>query len=245
MGYNLKLLSTVFLLASLASPLSLHAVEGNESRNHALALYLWGASLDGHVGNKVGGLPVDASFSDIWDNLEGALMLYYRGEFDNWALNADYVYLNIAPTTDMPPATLDVKQTIWELSAGYEIQPGLEVLGGFRYVDLRTALTLNLPTPRTTKTTEDWLDPIVGLDYRTALSNKWVFYGRADVGGFGVSSDLTWQLGAYFGYKPSTNWILFGGYRHLVFDYESDDANQFFYDLSISGPLLGVSFRFL
>ena len=172
-------------------------------------------------------------------------MLYYRGEFDNWALNADYVYLNIAPTTDRPPATLDVKQTIWELSAGYEIQPGLEVLGGFRYVDLRTALTLNLPTPRTTKTTEDWLDPIVGLDYRTALSNKWVFHGRADVGGFGVGSDLTWQLGAYFGYKPSPNWNLFGGYRHIVFDYESDDANQFFYDMSISGPLLGVSFRFL
>ena len=241
----MKLLSVILLLASIASPLPLQAAEQDEPRNHALALYLWGAGLEGHVGNKAGGLPVDASFSDILDNLSGVYMVNYRGEFDNWALNADYIYLSIAPSTDSPPATLDLKQTIWEVSAGYEIQPGLEVLGGFRYVDLRTALTLNLPTPQTIKAEEDWLDPIIGLDYRTALSDKWVFFGRADIGGFGVGSELTWQLGAYFGYKPAQNWNLFGGYRHLAFDYESDDASQFFYDLSVSGPLLGVSFRFL
>ena len=229
----MKLSSIIFLLALITAPLTLEAAEQDEPRNHALALYLWGAGLEGHVGNKAGGLPVDASFSDILDNLEGALMVNYRGEFENWSLTADYIYLNIAPSTDTPPVTLDVKQTIWEVSAGYEIQPGLELLAGLRYVDLRTALTLNfLPSPPPTiKATEDWLDPIVGLDYRTALSDKWVFYGRADIGGFGVGSELTWQLGAYFGYKPSANWNLFGGYRHLAFDYESDDASQFFYDL--------------
>ncbi len=173
-------------------------------------------------------------------------MVYYRGEFDNWALNGDYIYLNLGPTIDTPSTSLDLKQSIWEVSGGYEIQPGLELLAGLRYVDLRTVLTLNfLPGSPTTRASEDWLDPIVGLDYRTALSDKWVFYGRADVGGFGVGSELTWQLGAYFGYNPAPNWNLFGGYRHLAFDYESDDANQFFYDLSVSGPLLGVSFKFL
>jgi hypothetical protein len=242
----MKLLSVILLLASIASPLSLQAAEQDEPRNHALALYLWGAGLDGHVGNKAGGLPVDVSFSDILDNLEGAFMVNYRGEFDNWALNADYIYLNIAPSTDKPSATLDVKQAIWEVSAGYEIRPGLELLAGLRYVDMRTALRLDfLPGSPTVNVAEDWLDPIVGLDYRTALSDKWVFYGRADIGGFGVGSELTWQLGAYFGYKPSPNWNLFGGYRHLVFDYESDDPSQFFYDMAISGPLLGVSFKFL
>ncbi len=77
-----------------------------------------------------------------------------------------------------------------------------------------------------------FVDPIVGLDYRTGLSDKWVFYGRADIGGFGVGSELNWQLGAYFGYKPTQNWNLFGGYRHLAFDYKSDNASQFFYDMS-------------
>jgi len=242
----MKIISIIFLLASIALPLSLQAAEEDESRNHALAFYLWGAGLDGHVGNKAGGLPVDVSFHDILDNLEGVLMVNYRGEFDNWSLTSDLVYMNIVPSSDRPSATLDVEQTTWEVTAGYEIQPGLELLGGFRYVDLKTALTLDfiMPSPPTIKTQEDWVDPIVGLDYRTALSDKWVFFGRADIGGFGVGSELTWQLGAYFSYKPSPNWKLFGGYRHLVWDFEADDANQFFYDMAISGPLLGVGYLF-
>lgn len=134
----MKLLAVILLLASIASPLTLQAAEQDESRNHAMALYLWGAGLDGNVGNKAGSLPVDVSFGDILDNLEGVFMVNYRGEFDNWSLTADYIYLNIAPTSDRPSATLDVKQEIWEITAGYEVDPGLELLAGFRYVDQRT-----------------------------------------------------------------------------------------------------------
>jgi hypothetical protein len=241
----MKVLNIVSLIAILLAPFSLQAADDDGDRRNQIALYLWGAGLSGHLGNKAGGVPVDVEFDDIWKNLEAGYMINYRHKGDKWAFGADYIYLNVTPSADKPPATLDLKQTIFELNVGYEIQPGLELLGGIRGVDIKSVVTFNLGPNPTVNSSADWVDPIVGLDYRRSLSQKWVFYGRGDIGGFGVGSDLTWQLGAYFGYQPSKNWNLFGGYRHLSFDYKDDNANQFFYDIDISGPLLGVGFKFL
>lgn len=241
----MKLLPVVLLSILFVSPLPLLAAEDNGKLQHRISLYLWGAGLSGNVGNKAGGAPVDASFDDIMDNLEGGLMANYRLKANKWAFGLDYIYLNIAPASDVPPADVDLKQTIIEMSAGYEINPELEVLAGIRYVDINMSAQLKItPTPPPIKGEDDWVDPIVGLDYRKDLSDKWRFYGRGDVGGFGVGSDLTWQLAAYFGYMPSKNWNLFAGYRHLDFDYKSDNDKKFFYDMTISGPLLGAGFHF-
>jgi len=245
-GYKIKLLHIMFLSVLAVSPLSLHAAVDDEDEIQSTAsLYIWGAGLKGSTGNAAGGAPVDASFSDILDNLESGIMWNYRGKGDKWALGIDYIYLNISPSSDVPPATVDLRETVTELSVGYEVQPGLEVLAGFRYIDIRTSARLNVqPSPPPITGADNWFDPIVGLDYRRALSGKWKFYGRGDIGGFGVGSDLTWQLAGYFGYMPSKNWNLFAGYRHIDVDYESDNEKKFFYDIAISGPLIGFGYNF-
>lgn len=235
----------VLLIIVLITPLSLKAEQADSTLQHRVSLYLWGAGMSGHMGNAIAGAPVDISFGDIMDNLEAGLMANYRLKGGKWAFNFDYIYLNITPSSDVPPANVDLKQSIVELSAGYEIQPELEVVAGIRYVDIDMNATVNItPTPPTITGADDWIDPIVGLDYRRALSDKWRFYGRADIGGFGIGSDLTWQLAGYFGYAPSENWNLYAGYRHLDFDYESDDDQKFFYDITVSGPLIGFGYHF-
>ena len=217
----------------------------DEGLEHRISLYLWGAGLSGNVGNAAGSSPVDVSFGDILDNMEAAFMGNYRLKANKWAFGLDYIYLNISPTSDTPPATVDIKQSILELTGGYGLAPGLEVLAGIRYVDVSMNATLDiLPTPPSISGEDDWVDPIIGLDYRTKLSDKWLFYGRGDIGGFKVGSDVTWQLAAYLGYVPSKNWNLFAGYRHLDFDYKSDNENRFFYDMGISGPLIGFGYFF-
>ncbi|MEA3277119.1 MAG: hypothetical protein U9Q81_17900 [Pseudomonadota bacterium] len=60
----------------------------------------------------------------------------------------------------------------------------------------------------------------------------------------GVGSDLTWQAYGYIGYEPAPNWVIFGGYRHLYFDYQANNENEFFYDTAISGAALGASNQF-
>jgi len=212
---------------------------------HRFSMYLWGAGMSGNMGNAAGSAPLDISFEDLMDNLEAGLMANYRFKKDEWAFNFDYIYLNVSPSADAPPVDVDLKQSIVELSGGYEINKGLELLAGIRYIDISMQSTLKItPTPPTVNGDDDWVEPIVGLDYRKAISSKWSFYGRADVGGFGVGSDFSYQLAGYFGYMASDSWNLYAGYRHLDFDYKSDNAKKFFYDITISGPLIGFGYYF-
>lgn len=241
----------ILLIAMILAPLSLNAAVTitadpyEDTVHHRVSLYLWGSGMSGNMGNAAGSAPVDISFEDILDNLEAGIMANYRLKKGHWAFNFDYIYLNVSPSSDMPPATVDLKQTIAELSVGYEVSPGLELLAGARYVDIDMNATINIsPPPPAITGTDDWIDPIIGLDYRAALSDKWRFFGRADVGGFGVGSDLSYQLGAYFGYMPSKSWNLYAGYRHLDFDYKSDNDKKFFYDMTLSGPLVGFGYHF-
>lgn len=223
-----------------------YAVENaSHELQNRISVYLWGAGMSGNMGNAAGSAPVDIEFEDLLDNLEAGIMFNYRYKDNKWAFNLDYLYLNVAPTSDKPPADVDLKQSVAELSAGYELSPELELVAGIRYVDINMDATINLtPAPPTASGAEDWIDPVIGLDYRTSFSDYWRFYGRADVGGFSIGSDLSWQLAAYFGYMPSKNWNLYAGYRHLDFDYESDSDEQFFYDITISGPLVGFGYHF-
>lgn len=240
----------ILLIAMIFTPLSLNAAVTitadpyEDIVHHRVSLYLWGAGMSGNMGNAAGSAPVDISFEDILDNLEAGIMANYRLKKGHWAFNFDYIYLNVSPSSDVPPATVDLKQSIAELSVGYEVSPGLELLAGARYVDIDMNAIINIGPMPTITGTDDWIDPIIGLDYRASLSDKWRFFGRADVGGFGVGSDMSYQLGAYFGYMPSKSWNLYAGYRHLDFDYKSDNDKKFFYDITLSGPLVGFGYHF-
>jgi hypothetical protein len=73
----------------------------------------------------------------------------------------------------------------------------------------------------------------LGLD----LADHWVLAGVGNLGGFGVGSDLAWNVQAFLGYRTT----LFGrettfalGYRALSQDY---DHNDFEWDVTMHGPI--------
>ena len=153
----------ILLIVMIFAPLSLNAAVTitadpyEDTVHHRLSLYLWGAGMSGNMGNAAGAAPVDISFEDILDNLEAGIMANYRLKKGHWAFNFDYIYLNVSPSSDMPPATVDLKQTIAELSVGYEVSPGLELLAGARYVDIDMNATINIsPPPPAITGTDDW-----------------------------------------------------------------------------------------
>ena len=57
------------------------------------------------------------------------------------------------------------------------------------------------------------------------------------VGGFGVGSDLAYQILVGLLYPLSDSVQLGIGYRHLDLDYEDGD---FAYDVATSGPIAGI-----
>jgi len=75
--------------------------------------------------------------------------------------------------------------------------------------------------------TDDWWDPFVGVRGHYDLNKAFYLTGRADIGGFGVGSELAWQVNAGIGchvtrnlYSEMTYRLYDVNYRHdgLIFD---------------------------
>ncbi|MGZ8212648.1 MAG: hypothetical protein ACXWUH_19255, partial [Burkholderiales bacterium] len=117
---------------------------------------------------------------------------------------------------------------------------------GLRYTKLDASADINASLFALTGTAQrsgdkDWTDPIVGLRAVHRIADRWSLDGYADVGGFGVSSDLTWQLSAGVNYEISRTFTARGGYRILKVDY---DKGGVVYDMKTSGIYFGLGIRF-
>lgn len=92
-----------------------------------------------------------------------------------------------------------------------------------------------------TAPTAEFVDPIIAVRGSAPLSDRWSVLGYADVGGFGVGSELTWQAAVTANYQATENLFLSFGYRHLHVDYR--DGGTVF-DGAMSGPLIGATWQF-
>ena len=84
----------------------------------------------------------------------------------------------------------------------------------------------------------DVLDGIIGANVIIDLNDSWYLSCYADVGA--GDSKLTWQAWPGVGYRLE-NLDVVAGYRHLAWETDDGDTIE---DLSFSGPMLGVKFRF-
>lgn len=71
---------------------------------------------------------------------------------------------------------------------------------------------------------------------------KFYVSGSVIIGGFGAGSDLMWDANINLGYQRTAGFATTIGYRH--FDVEYDD-NTFLYDVAQSGPILGLSWKYM
>jgi hypothetical protein len=107
----------------------------------------------------------------------------------------------------------------------------------------RTELDLNagiLPG-RQTDEDKEWIDPLIGARLRIELQRGFSLIGLADIGGFHVGSDLTWEALGVLGYRFNSWLAAHAGYRYMKVDYEDGD---FLYDVELSGPIIGATFKF-
>jgi len=213
---------------------------------HTFAPYIWGAGLDGTTGLGPVTSEVDLSFSDIVETLDGGFLAHFESSRGRWAVLADVVYMDLGQNFDQ--GKVEIKQTIFELGGAYEVQDDFEVLFGARLNDIDVEIDrfggLLIPDIRV-QGAQTWVDPFVGGRWNPEINDRWSFQGRADIGGFGVGSDFTWNVALTLLYEKSDK-ITFGfGYRVLDIDYEDGEgARRFVYDAQMPGLLLGVGFNF-
>ena len=84
----------------------------------------------------------------------------------------------------------------------------------------------------------------MGINAILRLSERCSLRSEADIGGFGVGSDLTWNAQAVAGYHFTVagyEAFAAAGYRALYWDYKN---GGFAWDVTMSGPMLGAGPRF-
>lgn len=198
---------------------------------------------------------VDASTSDIFSHLDFGAMFYLEARTDNWAIGSDFVYMKLSQdverSTLINSGKIEMKQMIWEVSGLYQVLPFFEAGMGLRMNNISMAADISrnvvgggTAVLANAENTEFWIDPVIIARLSETINDTWQFQFRGDIGGFGIGSDLTWQLQAYVGYRFSKLFQTTIGYRIIGMDYDKGTgANRFRYDMNTSGPLIKFGFH--
>ncbi|RPJ33983.1 MAG: hypothetical protein EHM17_08325 [Verrucomicrobiaceae bacterium] len=250
------------IIASLLAATGLHAgtlampdamsAPAESGWSFRFAPYAWLIAIDGDMGVGPFTAPVDISFSDTLDKLDMAYMFLAEAGYGRWTLTADFVYGDFSNETagPFPIDRISYGYTQWVLtsSVGYRVIQtdgyAMDVFAGARITDFdagATAFLLN-NTQIQSGRSDQWTDPIIGIRGQADLNERFVLRYNADIGGFGVSSDLIWQAFLGLGYRMTDHATVAIGYRALGVDYTSDEFSPL--DVINHGPLLGLEFRF-
>lgn len=216
--------------------------------------YAWLTAIDGTNGPSADPVEVDAGFSDIADFIEMAAALQVEARHGRWGFLADAFYSELGGSGTAPgPAQAEVditfEQFLGELEVLYRVSESpthfVDFYAGLRYNKLSLDLEIEgsgpLDADREESADRGWADPIVGLRGQWNINEKWYLAGKGDIGGFGMNSDLTWNIQGTVGYNFTEMFSMELGYRAFDTDYEEDG---FIYDITQSGLLLSANFRF-
>jgi hypothetical protein len=232
-------LSSLCAFAVLA-PASVAALDANKW-TFDVSLYGLAAGMSGQVGIGPVNADVDFGFDKILDNLEFGIMGKLRLGYDRWALTTDLVYMGLEATKNDVTAEMD--QWMVEPAISYRVSKYFEPLAGVRYNNL--SAEIRGPGTASSSGSQDWWDPFVGANLGLPLGKSFSLNLRGDIGGFGVGSDLTWQVFPFFNWQFTKWGSLQAGYRWLDMDYETGSgSSRFKYDMLIQGPQIGFTFHF-
>lgn len=223
--------------------------------------YLLAAGMDGSVGVKGFTTDVDASFSDILENLDAGFMALFTAQKGPWTFDLEGVYMKLegdAATTVTGPGgvvsvngQLDVTNSLYIVQAavGYRVlddKTRLDFLGALRWTKLDAKLAVDaatdppvFDTSNSASGDESWTDFVVGARVLHPVSENVTLVGYADIGAGG--SDLTYQLIGGVNWEFKKDFSAKFGYRYLSWDYEDDGT---VWDVAASGPYLGLGIRF-
>lgn len=236
------LLMAVLLLIGRA----VYAADGEPGWKTEIAPYVWFAGVSGDF--TTNGLPVSISesLSDVPDALDFGGMLSVESTKDRAAILFDTVYVKLSD--GRTTSGLDMTESVTGLAGAYTVLPAekggfaVDVLAGLRFWYVKdTVANLGLNQAGS----QSWIDQFLGARAKWALTKDLLLVLRGEVGGFGVESKWSWNAVATVQYSLSDLFSIGAGYRALHGHYETGEyLNKFQYSATLSGPVVGVAFRF-
>jgi hypothetical protein len=218
--------------------------------------YVWFAGLSGDFGvnSNLPVIDVDVDFSEIFHSIDWfppPVMVAGEVRYGRFAFMTDLIFLGLdadheASRGPVPVAAeVDLNTVIWTFGGSFRaIEQGpvtLDLLVGGRLWNVDAKGTLAGPlAERERSGSKTWVDPIIGLSGRVELGNGFALQAEGDVGGFGLVSDIDWQVLGTIQYQVADYLTLDAGYRYLAVDF---DDGGFLFDVALSGPIIGASIR--
>jgi len=262
---NFKSLTSVICATAIVAPTLLQAQSDSKNATvvippapeentwkYSIAPYLWASGLEGQMGVNGKVADIDMPLSDLLDVIDFAGYLAFDATKGDWGYYADFQYIKLSGSQATPKGFLadklkaGMEQFRMEAGVKYRVyhdeKTTVRLMAGAMYTYFSSDLEIKGgPLAGSIDGSTDWIDPSVGISLDYQFNEKWNAHVVGQVGGFGVSSDITWQVLAGVGYSINDCWTIVGGYRHQYVDYENDG---FLYDLDIGGPVLGAVYNF-
>jgi len=219
-------------------------------------IYLWGAGIKAQTS---GGGNIDVPFDTILSDLDMTFMGAFAAHKGKWSFQTDLIYLDLSqenkgfvPFPGAPnlphSSTITLKSWVVTPTVGHSLidteKGSLVGFAGARYLDLDGTIDLQAIAPsgirlaQISESGSGW-DGIVGVRGQVNLAPKWFLPYYLDIGTGDTKS--TWQAFAGVGYRFQKVEVG-AGYRYLNWNFSGDD--KVFGDLNISGPMVGVKFKF-
>lgn len=254
-----RLLVSVSIAALMPAAALAQQVE-DAGWQYRVAPYLWGSATEGHFAHAR--LPVElhtrTSFRDLLDDLELGAMGRLEARRGRHGGLVDGQFAKLSTTLQAPvagaaiPVHLKTRSATALLAYQYRLRSSehfhLDAIAGVRAWSARVrvayAVAAPLPPPVPSRYAAEqqarWVDLQLGLKGRYGLSNG-MFVGGWALAGAG-ESDLSTDVMLLAGYDFGPRVSIVAGYRWLSTDYAA--SNGFRFDTSMSGPGLGLEYRF-
>ncbi len=204
----------------------------------------------GVSGESLYGREFEITFGDIIENLDFTLMGNLLAQNGQWSFGLDAIHLSMSKNIDLSSrhipeiSNIQLRSTVVTPMIGYKIgdfeRGDLHLVAGARYLYIEPTITFS-PIPQITESGSAW-NAIVGFRGNVDFYENWFMRYYADIGA--GDTEMIWQAFAGIGYSFGAYDVI-AGYRYLEWDFEEDDkGGNIFYDLKMSGPIVGLSYRF-
>ena len=197
--------------------------------------YLWFSGLKGNLGAEGNVVPVDATFSDIFSQLNIGFMSVLDVRRKRFGVLTDLVFISLSSDQKATPVGGTAYSGFTANAKTFWVDPEIyyralekekfsaDAVAGVRLWHLNNSLDLfpgTLPAV-TVGQTQSWADPVLGARFRLNLNEGWFVSLKGDAGGFGVGSQLTWQVYTGVGKQFKERYSLLLGYRYMDVDYRN------------------------
>lgn len=228
-----------------------------------LAPYAWLAG----TATDVGGEKIRQSFNDLYSLTNFGFQIIAQAKYKKWSLSTNLTYAKLGDKLEEGIMLIDfaVDQIILDTKIGYtlidKIDYGDDIIRGWAMdatigaiywsndinVDVNVDSPIDIPGfPVNVNEKLDYVDLVVGTNFRIILSKSVLLGLSANVGGFGIgnSSTLYWDLSFVNTFKVSKLLTVTAGYKTFTDKTVSGEGeDEIKTNIKTFGPLLGVTFN--